>query len=188
MSETVSALAGAQYSGIVDLSEPGLTGMITLRGDLGSAKLAEAVRAATGASLPGVRRIETGASGQVAWMSPDELLLVVDYARAPEVIAAFDVAMQDEFVTVADVSDARALLTVTGPHARDVLAKICPVDFAGFEIGEIRRTRAAQIAAAVWRQSETEWRLVCFRSVAGYMWDLLQTVSQPGGEVRYYNR
>ena len=42
MSEAVSALPHAHYSGLVDLAEAGLTGMITLRGDLSSGKLAEA--------------------------------------------------------------------------------------------------------------------------------------------------
>ena len=69
MSEAVTALAGKSYSGLVDLADAGLTGMITLRGDLGSTKLAAAVKEATGATVPGVRRIETGATGRAASMS-----------------------------------------------------------------------------------------------------------------------
>lgn len=188
MSEAVSALNGAHYSGIVDLAEAGLKGMVTLRGDLSSPVLAAAVKAATGAAVPAVRRIETGASGQVAWMSPDEVLLITPYARAGAVVEILRRELAGEFATAADVSDARALFTIRGPQARDVLAKLCPVDFSDFAVGELRRTRAAQVAAALWRESADEWRLVCFRSVAQYVWDLLATVSAPGGEVGYYHR
>ena len=49
MSDAVSALAGVRASGMVDLADAGLQWMITLRGDLSSGALADAVRAATGA-------------------------------------------------------------------------------------------------------------------------------------------
>ena len=76
MSDAVSALAGVRASGMVDLADAGLQGMITLRGDLSSATLAEAVRSATGADVPARRRVATGSTGQALWMSPDELLLI----------------------------------------------------------------------------------------------------------------
>jgi sarcosine oxidase subunit gamma len=44
---------------------------------------------------------------------------------------------------------------------------------ARFELGELRRTRLGQIAAALWKPAEGEIRLVCFRSVAQYAFDLL---------------
>lgn len=186
MSEAVSALGGARFSGIVDLAEIGPRGMVTLRGDLALDKLAAAVQAATGAAVPATRRITSGASGQAGWMSPDELLLIVPYLRAPTVVEIVTRACEGAFVTAANVSDARALFTIRGTQARDVLGKLCPVDLHDFAVGEIRRTRAAQVAAAIWRESEDEWRLVCFRSVAQYVWDLLVTVSKPGGEVGFY--
>lgn len=186
MSEAVSGLAQKSYSGLVELADAGLTGMITLRGDLGAPVLMDAVKAATGAAVPGVRRIETGSSGQAAWMSPDELLLIVPYDRVAAVVAGLEAALAGEFAVAADVSDARAMVTMTGPLVRDMLAKICPVDFQGFAVGEVRRTRAAQVPAAIWREGENSWSLVCFRSVGQYVWDLLATVSKPGGEVGLY--
>ena len=184
MSEAVSALAGARASGLVELADAGVTGMITLRGDL--PLLEGALESVLGLGLPGQRQVVTGQRGQVLWMSPDELLIVLPYAEAPGVAAALSAALGDAFATVAVVSDARALITVTGAQARDVLAKLMPVDFADFPAGSVRRTRAAQVAAALWRESETEWKLVCFRSVASYVFEALATVAQPGGEVGLY--
>lgn len=186
MSDPVSALAGARFSGLVDLADAGLTGMITLRGDLSAPELAAAVQAVTGCAVPGQRRMTKGSDGSVVWMSPDELLVIVDHARAEGVAAQLNAALMGGFFTAAAVSDARAVFTLTGPLARDVLAKVCPVDFSAFAVGEVRRTRLAQVAAALWRDEADRWTLVCFRSVAGYVWDVLATVSKPGGEVGLY--
>jgi len=186
MSEAISALPGASYMGMVRVAEAGLRGMITLRGDLSSPVVAGALRSVTGADVPGQRRISTGAKGSAAWMSPDELLVMVDHAEAAMVAQALQTELHTDFASVADVSDARAVFTLAGPQSRDVLAKICPVDFAALGPGEIRRTRAAQVAVALWCSGKDEFTLVCFRSVAHYMWDLLTTVARPGGEVALY--
>ncbi len=184
MSDTISALAGARASGMVELAEAGLQGMITLRGAPGD--VAGAVQSVLGADLPGQRRLGAGPGGQVLWMSPDEWLLLVPYAAVRDTVAALETALAGAFATVADVSDARAMIHLTGPQGRDVLAKLCPVDFADFAVGELRRTRAAQVAAALWRTGPESWSLICFRSVAAYLWEALATVSQPGGEVALY--
>ncbi len=186
MSEPVSALMGARALGLIDLADAGLAGMVTLRGDLSSPLLAEALLAQTGCAVPDRRRVTTGVRGKLVWMSPDELLVLVDYTRADAVAAALNTALAGGFFTAANVSDARAMLTLTGPQARDMLAKLCPVDFADFAVGQVRRTRLAQVAAALWREDQDRWTLVCFRSVAGYVWGVLDTVSRPGGEVGLY--
>ncbi len=188
MSESVSALPGFHVNGLISVTEAGPRGMITLRGDLSLPALTTALQQQTGAALPGQRQVTQGPGGAVAWMSPDELLILVDHARAPAVIAALESALAGEFVTLADVSDARAVFTLSGPAACDVLAKICPVDFVAIQPGEIRRTRAAQVAAALIREGEEDFTLICFRSVARYMADLLATVSAPGGDVGLYTR
>ena len=82
-----------------------------------------------------------------------------------------------------DVSDARAVFQIAGPHASDVLMKLAPVDFANLAPGELRRTRVAQVAAAFW-QSGDGYTLVSFRSVAGYVMGLLEHSAQPGSELR----
>lgn len=180
----VSALPGASYDGFVTVAESGLRGMITLRGDL--AALAGAVQDATGCAMPAQRRVEQNGTKAVAWMSPDEVLILCDYADASGLAASLTQALDGQFATVANVSDARAVFTVTGAQAGDALAKLCPVDFGAMSTGDIRRTRAAQVAAAIWVSGEGEMTLVCFRSVAQYMFDLLSRAAQPGSEPQLY--
>lgn len=86
MSNAVSILNGASSEGAVKVTEAGLRGMITLRGDLDSAAIKDAVKSVVGLGMPSTRTIESGKSGAVAWMSPDELLLMVDYDQAGPVV------------------------------------------------------------------------------------------------------
>lgn len=183
MSKAVSALEGASHNGFAKVTEAGLRGMITLRGDLASAKMKKAVKAATGTAMPAARRIELNGDRAAAWMSPDELLILVPYAEAVATVAALDAALAGEHHLAADVSDARAVFTIRGAKAEEALMKLCPVDFGTWETGEIRRTRAAQVAAAFWKSAEDEFTLVSFRSVAGYVMGLLEVSSRTGSEL-----
>jgi sarcosine oxidase subunit gamma len=184
MSNAVSALDGVSYSGFATISEAGLQGMITLRGDLSSPSVAKAVKAAVGTAMPARRRIVMSGMKGAAWMSPDELLLLVPYADAAGTVAALEKALGRAHHLVADVSDARALFRIAGKAADQVLMKLCPVDFATLGDGEIRRTRAAQVAAALWKSGPDEFTLVSFRSVAGYVMGILRTSAQPGSELQ----
>ena len=183
MSNAVSALDGKVYAGFAKVSEAGLQGMITVRGNLASAKLKRAVKAATGCDLPAQRRIATKGGKGAGWMSPDELLILVPYADAPATVAALNAALVGEHALVADVSDARAMFRITGPKAAEVLMKLCPVDFLTLAEGELRRSRAAQVAAALWKSDKDEFTLVSFRSVAAYVMGLLETSARPGSEL-----
>jgi len=179
-----SALPGATYQGFVTVAEAGLRGMITLRGDLSA--LAGTVKKVIGCAVPAQRRVEQAGGTAVAWMSPDELLILCDYADAPALAASLAQALEGQFATVANVSDARAVFTVTGTGVGDALAKLCPVDFSALTTGDIRRTRAAQVAAAIWVSGPQEMTLVCFRSVGQYMFDLLSRAAAPGSEPKLY--
>ena len=186
MSNAVSALPGASFDGIAKVAEAGLHGMITLRGDFSSAAFATAVEGVAGCNLPDVRKANEGKDGRVlAWMSPDELLLVTDFAEAEADLDALLTALAGEHSLAVNVSDARAVFTISGAGAREVVAKVAPVDMSAseFAVGDFRRTRFAQVAAAFWMQDAETVKIVCFRSMAQYMFDLLSVAAQDGSEV-----
>lgn len=182
MSEPKSALGGAASEGFASIREIGPVGMITLRAKPEAAGLAKAVKAAVGTGLPGVRRIVTEGDRACGWMSPDEYLLVMPYAAVAGALEAIGKAMAGAHHLAVDVSDARAVFRVEGARADQVLAKLSPVDFVTLEPGELRRTRAAQVAAALWREGDG-FSVVCFRSVARYVFDLLASGAKPGSEL-----
>lgn len=183
MSRAVSALGGVSHRGFVTVAEAGLKGMITVRGDLSSAAMKKAVKAAAGTAVPARRRIVLNGERGAAWMSPDELLVLVPYGEAQAAVKALQEALAGEHHLVADVSDARAVFTIRGARAHEALMKLCPVDFATLADGEVRRTRAAQVAAALWKSGPDEFTLVSFRSVAAYVMGLLEVSARTGSEL-----
>ena len=174
--------------GFVEVVELAPLGMIALRADLSDPATAKAVKAAMGLAVPGVRGMETGVDRSVGWMSPDELLLLTPYAEVQKTIAALDKALKGKHYLAVDVSDSRAVFRIRGTAARDVLAKLTPTDLSpeAFTPGMLRRTRTAQVAAAFWISGTDEFTLVCFRSVADYVFGLLQISAASGGEVGLY--
>jgi|SRR6056297_130569 len=190
MSDAVSALEGAREDGFATVEELGLKGMITLRGGLDTPEVGAAVDAAVNLAVPGRGEvlIADGGDHAVAWMSPDELLLVMSYEEAEASLAGMRDALQDQHALVVNVSDARAVFQVSGAGCREVIAKLCPVDMSpgAFGPGQFRRTRMAQVPAAFWMPDEQTVQVVCFRSVAVYVFDLLRGASASGGEVGYF--
>ena len=188
MSNAVSVVDGASQSGNVTVADAGLKGMITLRGDLASEKMAKAVKSAVGLGMPAGRGIKTGSKGGVAWMSPDELLLFCDYEAADATVAKLEKALTGEHFLAVNVSDARASFSISGAAAREVIAKGSPADLSpeGLKVGEIRRSRLGQVAVAFWLTDETTIELVCFRSVGAFVYKWLCVAAQDDSLPEYF--
>lgn len=182
MSEPVSPLNGASFDGFARIREIGPLGMITLRAKAGTKGLDAAIEAVTGCRVPAQRRIETAGANAAGWMSPDEYLLVLPYAETEKGLAAIATALNGQHHLAVNVSDARAVFRIEGAKADQVVRKLCPVDLDRMAPGELRRTRAAQVAAAFWRD-EAGVTLVCFRSVAAYVMGILTASAMPGAEL-----
>ena len=170
------------YSGYVEVSEKMASGMLTLRGDFKSRKFKTSFMKVVGTKFPKDREVIL-ATTDVAWMSPDELLILCDYADVSTLSQKLQLELKDQNHMLVNVSDARALFEVSGSGIREVIAKLAPVNIATLGIGEIRRTRFSQIAGAFWLTSETSLSVICFSSVADYMFNLLKTSSMPNSKV-----
>ena len=184
MSNAVSALQSKLAPGEVTISEAGLRGMIILRGDLADKKLRKTCTQLTGANFPDQGQANSEGDKGLCWMSPDELLVLVPYAEAALAIAQIDTALAGTHYLAENVSDARAVIFVEGAFCREVIAKLAPADLHpdSFRPGDFRRTRLGQVAAAFWMRDEDTFEVICFRSVAGYTFDLL-AMSAKSGEV-----
>ncbi len=188
MSEAVSALNHAEFDGLAHVREIGLQGMITLRGDLKTKAIKNAATKATGLSMPAMNCVETNEANGLCWMSPDELLVMCAYDEVGSTLAKMQKTLGKTHALAVNVSDARAVFQVSGPFAREVMAKLCPVDFSpeAFQPGLFRRSRMAQVPAAFWMCDEQTFQIICFRSVADYVFELLKAAAQHHSEVDYY--
>jgi sarcosine oxidase, subunit gamma len=181
MRDPVSALNGQSFDGFAKIREIGPLGMITLRCDLAEKPVAAALKK-LGLTVPAARRVVHKDGVSAGWMSPDELLLVLPYAEVAQTLETLRNALAKIHFLLADVSDARAVFRIEGDKADQVLAKLCPVDLVRLEPGELRRSRAAQVAAAFWAD-EGGYTLVCFRSVAGYVMGVLSLSATKNAEL-----
>ena len=193
MSDPVSALQGASFDGLVSITDRGPMGMITLRGDLASPAMAQALDRALNLTVPAMRQIVPAkgiSQGQAAWMSPDELLLVMPYGQAGATLSSLQASLENTHFLAENVSDARAMFGLQGADAslRDVLAKLTPADLHpdSFGTGDFRRSRLEQVPAAFWMPETGRANIVCFRSVAAYVYDLLCLAAQPDARVDYF--
>lgn len=178
MSESQSALARAEAGQAIRVKEAGLIGMVTLRGDLSNKTLRDAVAAHVG-PIPERRAAAIKDHQGIAWMSPDELLILCPHDGADALVARLGAALAGEHALVVNVSDARAVFTLSGDW-RAVVARLSPTDLRGFAPGEMRRTRLGQAAAALWCDGEAQATVICFRSMARYMFDLLAEAARSG--------
>ncbi|MDF1856080.1 sarcosine oxidase subunit gamma family protein [Pseudooceanicola sp.] len=190
MSELLTPLLGKSYDGLVQVAELPRRGMITLRGDISTATMRNVTTGLTGTAMPGRGRVELAGDGMLAWMSPDELLLVLPADRVPRALERIAKDLASAHHLALDVSDARAMIRVSGADAavRDTLAKLAPVDFSAkaFPAGSFRRSRLAQVPAAFWCAGAGDFGLICFRSVAEYAFSALSNAADPAGTVGHY--
>lgn len=181
MANPTAPWGNARFDGFASIREIGPLGMITLRAKPDVPGLGAAF-AALGLTLPEPRRIAIAGDKAAGWMSPDEYLLILPYAEVTGALASLATNLAGQHHLAANVSDARAVFRIEGAKADQVLKKLAPVDIDTMAPGELRRSRAAQVAAAFWRDGEG-FTLVCFRSVAGYMMGLLSHSALPGSEL-----
>lgn len=189
MSEAVSALGGVRWNeGIAEIAEVGPQGMITLRGDLAAPAVKNAATGVAGVDMPAMNAATCVEERGICWMSPDELLVLCPYGTVAPNLDKMRATLGGAHALVADVSDARAVFRVKGPNAREVMAKLTPVDLSpgAFKPGDFRRSRLAQVPAAFWMRDDETFQIVCFRSVGEYVFELLKVAAQPGSEVGHF--
>lgn len=155
-------------------------GMILIRADLDRA--GDTIAEAVGVPVPAQGRMTDDGTRRLGWMSPDELLLVLPAADTADALAALDDALSGEHALVHDVSDMRCVFDVAGRRPDQAMAKLCPVDFDAVPRDGLRRTRAAQVACALWRQGDG-WRIIAFRSVRDYLAGILAAAAAPGTDL-----
>ncbi len=151
--------------------------MITVRGDLLSPVMKQALEAASFGKIPQTGKFCIENDRTIAWMSPDELLLIVPVESVEDLVGSLARVLVSLPGLAVDVSDARALFEIVSPGVRDILAKETPADMSPSAFGHntFRRTRLGQVAAAIWLPEPGLARLVCRTSEAGYVEELLES-------------
>jgi sarcosine oxidase subunit gamma len=145
----------------------GLATVICRKGK--EAGLARALRRLTDAEGPKPGKFTTGHESEVIWSGPGQWLIVTPH---PDVVATLALELAD-LAAVTDQSDARAILRLSGAHARDVLAKGCLIDLhpRAFQPGDVALTSISHIGVQSWQVDDTpSYDVAVPRSMIGSFW------------------
>ncbi len=137
------------------------------------AELAGMVRATFGLDLPPAGRWSERDGLISVWAGPGHWWL----QRAGRTPLLRQLAPLAPYAGLIDISDARAVLRLSGPAARDILTGLLPLDLhpRAFAPGHVASTIAAHMTVQVRQIDDAPtYDLACLRSYAGSLWRALE--------------
>jgi heterotetrameric sarcosine oxidase gamma subunit len=141
--------------------------------------VAQTVRAAFGLTLPVSPRYVTDGSTAFVWAGPGHWLALADNDDA----LTFEARLRDRLPNCASIcgqSDGRCIIRISGPNARDALAKVVPIDLHPREFGpgHAAVTLAGHIGIHLWQTDAVpSYDIAVFRSLATALWQGLVDAS-----------
>ena len=190
-----SALAGVAVPGRYGRSygEPGIViseriglGLATVAARRGKADaLSEAVANTYGVDLPTSSRVIQGSQVSFIGYGPGQWL-AVSASLANEALARNLSETLAGLASISDQSGGRTVLGLSGPHARDVLAKGLPIDLdpRAFSLGSAATSAISHMGVQLWQLDDTRsYDLAIFRSVSESFWSWLAASAAEFGYV-----
>ena len=115
--------------------------------------------------------VTSGDGVSVLWLSPDEFLVVSDEQQPAPLTAALVETLQDEPGSVTDLSANRTTFELSGPTAREVLEKGCPLDLhpRTFEIGTAYLTLIGPVPVILLKVTDELYRIFPRSSFADFL-------------------
>lgn len=178
------ASADIPHAGVV-LGEGRIRGLLVLRGNGASTEFRGAVSTTLGLE-PVVEPLTTARRRDVSmlWLGPDEWLVVTPDRRVERIERTLRDALDGQHAALTDVSHSRTILTLSGPEARAVLAKGCPLDFHPrvFGPGRCAQSRLAKCQMLIHQTSAAPaFEIYVHRSFAQYAWTWLEDAGRVFG-------
>jgi len=167
------------------LVEKRAIGKINLRADPANAELMQALASTLGYELPREPNRTNGEGDRGAlWLGPDEWLVTAPAGQEKALLEALSQATAGHHAALSDVSDARIVLTLSGPRAREVLEKGCSLDLhpRAFQTGHCAQTRLARAAILLHQTNDApSYDVHVAWSFAAYLWVWLEDAAAEFG-------
>ncbi|MGV2899197.1 sarcosine oxidase subunit gamma [Achromobacter sp. AGC78] len=160
----------------LELLERPFLDLAVLRGNARSPDFAKALERALGTAPPlAPNTVAHGHRHLLAWMGPDEWWLQSLAPARPALEQTLRPVLQGLSACVVDVSSGYTVLGLTGEHARDVLAKGCPLDLHPrvFGPGQCAQSHYFKAGVMVRALDEGGVEVVVRRSFADYVGRML---------------
>ena len=133
---------------------------------------------------PAPNRFTAEAGVTAAWLGPDEFLVITDVDQVAATADRLAGALAGFHAGVTEVSDQVAVIRLSGPRARWVLAKGCALDLHPrvFGPGDCAQTLFERAGITLLqRDAAPTYHLLVRRSFAAYLWAWLVDAGQEVG-------
>jgi len=143
--------------------------------------LADRMAQSFGLTLPAANKTTQGQGVRLISVGPGKYLALAEADAAHGLIVNLEEKLEN-IAAVVDQSDARAIVEISGPRARDALAKGIMIDLdpSVFHDGDAATTFAVQLWLTLWQENaEPSYRLSVFRAFGA---DLLHWLIASGQE------
>lgn len=170
---TAAAAKGDSAGADLLIGEAAHRTIVNIRGDGGDA-FQSAVKLVTGANLP-MKPNTTAQAGEfrILWLGPSEWWVVTANVDAPKLTEDLKQALSGQHAAVVDVSESRTVISISGPSARDVLARGCSLDLHPriFSTGQCAQTGLTKANVLLDQISDTpSFDIYVLKSFADYLW------------------
>ena len=168
----------------VALAEKPFRAIVDLRGNPEDADFLGSAQGALGLDLPLAPNTATTQGKTTAlWLGPDEWWIVTPDPAADHA-ARLRTTLAGVHAAVTEVGESRCCIEVSGPKARDLLAKACPLDLhpRSFQPGTCAQSHLAKAAGLIHQTTdEPAYDLYVLRSFAEYLWHWLEDAGREYG-------
>ena len=177
------AVAGtATIVGEVTITERPFRAMFNARGKPGDATFVRALGEATGLELPGANAFIARDGRAIAWLGPNEFLLLVERGGdAADAASKIRGRLGGQIRALTEVSAGHTTIQISGGDARSFLARGCALDLhpRALNAGQCLQTLVAGTSVLLLlRDDSPRFEIIVRRSFADHLWRWLKRSAQ----------
>tara|TARA_A100001011_G_scaffold304492_1_gene318810 strand:+ start:30 stop:605 length:576 start_codon:yes stop_codon:yes gene_type:complete len=174
---------------LFDISCLDKPGMLTIRTKLISKKFQNIIKKVLKLNVPKNLEISSNKGLYLAWMSPDELLVISKNKKEIMEIKSRILNSLDALESlVLDVSSSRTVFSIKSSFWRELLAKGTPINLypSEFSTSSFRRTRLGQVSVAFWIVKDDHIYVLCGRSFSEFFFKWLCNAADEKSIIKFF--
>ena len=178
----------ADADSIISIEDVSDFGMVTIKANFSDVQIHNLIRIETGVETPKIGKISFGKKLSVAWMSVDELAIILRDREADKITKKFKQKLKNHHHLCVNMSDSRRCFRLLGKSWREILSKGSPSDLRPgvFGAGSFRRTRIVNLPVGIWAVNEAEAYIFTMHSVGSFLSNWLASANLKSGHLNYY--
>lgn len=159
--------------------------IVNVRGNPEDPQFVSAISGALGVAWPVAVCSTVMRSGlRIIWAGPDDWFVLSKNHSPDQLMNVLRQALNSQHCAITDVSSGYALLNLTGPRVRELMAEGCPLDLhpRQFCVGQSAGSVFFKASVWLWQTEEVPTYEVLVRtSFQGYVWLMLKRTTAESG-------